>query len=92
MGTRSLTLIKEDGTDLVCFYKQYDGYPDGYGKELVEFLKSGTLVNGIPYGDEKEVNKCSDKHCPFYPFRHGDNFDEDKEICKKLLKDIGVIT
>lgn len=53
MGTRSLTLIKEDGTDLVCFYKQYDGYPDGYGKELVEFLKSGTLVNGIPYGEDK---------------------------------------
>lgn len=50
MGTRSLTFIKDENDNIfTCFYKQYDGYPDGYGKELVDFLKTGKLVNGIPY-------------------------------------------
>ncbi len=49
MGTRSLTIIKdEDGQDIICLYRQFDGYPSGHGKELADFLKSGKLVNGLP--------------------------------------------
>ena len=50
MGTRSLTYVHECGlksTPLVCMYRQMDGYPEGHGKELQEFLKTFTIVNGI---------------------------------------------
>ena len=33
-------------------YRQYDGYPEGHGAELVEFLKGGSLVNGLRFGEE----------------------------------------
>jgi len=48
MGTRCLTVFKEeDGTEIAVMYRQFDGYPDGHGKELAEFLKGKKVVNGI---------------------------------------------
>lgn len=47
MGTRALTHIKEGETTLVTVYRQFDGYPDGHGLWLAEFLNSRTLVNGL---------------------------------------------
>lgn len=53
MGTRSLTVIRErwepsdDPTDLVAIYRQYDGYPEGHGRDLADFLNGLTVVNGI---------------------------------------------
>lgn len=50
MGTRSLVVFEEkDGTELAVVYRQYDGYPEGRGKELAQFLHGKRLVNG--YGD-----------------------------------------
>lgn len=55
MGTRSLTHIHEDdGSVLLTFYKQHDGYPSGWGKELAEFLAPISIVNGLS-GDNKPV-------------------------------------
>ena len=47
MGTRSLTRIYEDGQLLVQLYKQYDGYPSGWGLQLARYLSGGTAHNGI---------------------------------------------
>ena len=60
MGTRSLTrviprqkgLSYDDGHNhveksVVNIYKQYDGYPEGLGLELAEFLSDFTVVNGL---------------------------------------------
>ena len=52
MGTRSLTFIYETRTvsepqPLMCMYKQMDGYPSGYGKNLFDFLKDFTIINGM---------------------------------------------
>ncbi len=47
MGTRSLTVFMDDETELCVMYRQFDGYPDGHGKELAEFLTGITMVNGI---------------------------------------------
>lgn len=56
MGTRSLTIIKdEDGKELVCMYRQFDGYPTGHGQELATFLAGGELVNGLGLHDDKLV-------------------------------------
>jgi hypothetical protein len=64
MGTRSLTRVfntyKNENKNtqvkiqLVNMYRQYDGYPDGHGTELADFLKSGEVVNGIGSTNETE--------------------------------------
>jgi hypothetical protein len=46
MGTRSITVIKDETTKLVTLYKQSDGFPTGWGLELLDFLKEFTIVNG----------------------------------------------
>lgn len=51
MGTRSLTKFQqEDGKEIVVLYRQFDGYPEGHGKELAEFLAPMRLINGIGIG------------------------------------------
>jgi len=48
MGTRSITcVLDENGNKIIEMYKQFDGYPDGLGIELKEFIVSKTMVNGI---------------------------------------------
>ncbi len=60
MGTRSLTrviprqkgLSYSDGhlhpeKSVVNMYRQYDGYPQGHGVDLAEFLDDFNVVNGI---------------------------------------------
>jgi hypothetical protein len=62
MGTRSLTRVipRQKGLNyadghkypekaVVNMYRQYDGYPDGHGIDLAEFLKDIKIVNGIQY-------------------------------------------
>lgn len=65
MGTRSLTTFietykddkgKKKKQEIVTMYRQYDGYPEGHGQELAEFLSEGTLVNGIGLGDKVVFN------------------------------------
>ena len=52
MGTRSLTTFIDDGTneEIVVMYRQYDGYPEGHGRDLLNFLNGMKVVNGIPGG------------------------------------------
>lgn len=52
MSTRHLTQIYDyNGAYLLTMYGQSDGYPEGYGQALADFLAEITLVNGI--GDQK---------------------------------------
>ena len=56
MGTRSLTHVyNDDGQILTTVYRQFDGYPEGHGKDLAEFLSPFVLVNGIPLGDPRKL-------------------------------------
>lgn len=47
MGTRSLTIVKDQGEVVLNMYRQMDGYPTGHGQELADFLKPFQVVNGI---------------------------------------------
>jgi len=56
MGTRSLTYVyssyqddegKKVNDPIICLYRQYDGYVEGHGAELSNFLTGGRLVNGL---------------------------------------------
>ncbi len=46
MGTRSLTFTYHNSEKIMCLYRQYDGYPEGHGKELAEILVT-TESNGM---------------------------------------------
>mgnify|MGYP003130364929 FL=1 len=61
MGTRSLTRVipRQEGLSFneghekveltyVNMYRHLDGYPEGHGLELAEFLKDVEIVNGVP--------------------------------------------
>lgn len=50
MGTRALTHIHEGDLSspiITTIYRQFDGYPDGLGQELADFLAPIKVVNGI---------------------------------------------
>ena len=57
MGTRSLTFIKEkhDKEYSINMYKQYDGYPKGYGLDLAKYLNKFTIVNGFSMNDKRTI-------------------------------------
>ena len=65
MGTRSLTTFVETYKDnsgkkvkneIVTMYRQYDGYMEGHGKDLANFLAGGKLVSGIGMDDKVVFN------------------------------------
>ncbi len=57
MGTRSVTTVVEgegeSETILVSLYAQFDGYPDGVGKDIAELLLGAVVGNGISYGESR---------------------------------------
>lgn len=55
MGTRSLTVVKDEHEEIVVMYQQYDGYPSGHGADLKEFLKDFTIVNGFGMNDPRPL-------------------------------------
>jgi len=60
MGTRSLTHVFEKSedklTEILCIYRQYDGYPSGVGKDYAEFLNGFEIVNGFGLDRDKLAN------------------------------------
>lgn len=58
MGTRSLTILNDERShEIAVMYRQYDGYPEGHGAELVDFLK--TMLQPR----EKREDGFNDSHC-----------------------------
>ena len=58
MGTRALTTVyDEDQTPLLSFYRQMDGYFEGHGEELKQFLFGFKVVNG--YNPHSDLSKCA---------------------------------
>ena len=48
MGTRCITRVFNDmNQEILCLYRQFDGYPEGHGKELSEYLEGNPITNGI---------------------------------------------
>lgn len=57
MGTRSITKVKDEfGKVILTMYRQMDGYLEGHGAELVEFLKGIQLTDGININDVGVAN------------------------------------
>jgi len=68
MGTRSLTKIIEVYQDenktskqvLTTMYRQMDGYMEGHGAELAEWLAEFAVVNGISVAETRKVANGAD--------------------------------
>ena len=58
MGTRALVaFLNEDNEEFCLLYVQMDGYPEGLGMALAQFLQDGHLVNGYMLGSKaKQFN------------------------------------
>lgn len=55
MGTRSLTVVKNDFGECCVLYRQYDGYPTGHGMELKQFLVEFEVVSGLSLKTPKRI-------------------------------------
>ena len=92
MGTRSTITFYEKRKDkiipIVNIYQQYDGYLEGVGKNLCEWLKNKTIVNGFTSYDVENVangvgcltaqfieqNKKGIGNLYLYPIGEGQNY------------------
>lgn len=54
MGTRNLTCVYKDGKHRVAQYGQWDGYPKGQGKTILEILKKDDNLKKL----EKNIEYC----------------------------------
>ena len=100
MGTRSTIAFipKKEGKEekpLVRIYQQFDGYIDGVGHDLANFLKSRKICNGIPIGtDDILANGFGDLVAQYIAeTKEGtgnfyiDEFDCDQEYNYKVIFD-----
>lgn len=55
MGTRSTLQFIDGNHTIATIYQQYDGYPEGVGKQLVQTLNAYPIVNGYSPGQVGEV-------------------------------------
>ena len=55
MGTRSLTVVKEEENELLVMYRQMDGYPSGHGQDLANFLKPILAAVRADFGSQSSV-------------------------------------
>jgi hypothetical protein len=62
MSTRSNTVVYEDDEIILNMYRQCDGYLEGHGKELAEFLAPIRLINGIGL-DSDNTDKANGMGC-----------------------------
>lgn len=62
MGTRNLTMVIVNKETKVAQYGQWDGYPDGQGVNILQFLKESSLddfkiaVKGCSFVSKEEYN------------------------------------
>lgn len=56
MGTRCLTTVRDGNKEIVCMYRQMDGYPEGHGADLLAAFKGFRITNGIAADSAKTAN------------------------------------
>jgi len=61
MGTRATVTVYNESDQPICsIYIMFDGYLNGVGKQLQEFLKTHRYVNGIPLDATNVYNGMED--------------------------------
>ena len=55
MGTRSLTVVKDEDMEILTMYRQMDGYPSCHGQAVADFLSGKQMTNGLPLGETEHL-------------------------------------
>ena len=66
MGIRSTVKFYEEGNNeepVLSVYNQFDGYIDGVGHDLANFLKAKTIINGISGNQSMENGHANGMGC-----------------------------
>lgn len=64
MGTRSITRIYDEENEIIVdIYNQYDGYVEGVGTDLINFIRSGQVLNGIQLSSGDNRRKFNGMGC-----------------------------
>ena len=65
MGTRNLTIVHKNGEYKVAQYGQWDGYPEGLGTTLLNFLKNVNIdsfrnaIDNVSFYTKEEINEIN---------------------------------
>lgn len=95
MGTRHLTCVIKDGDYKVAQYGQWDGYPEGQGLNILNFLKEmdrnvfEKKLDMISWATEEELEKMwleagLEPNSTLVSFSVADKF---KELCPENSRD-----
>lgn len=69
MGTRNLTIVVQNGEYKVAQYGQFDGYPEGQGNTVLNFLKTADLdnfrnkVSQCYFGTNEQIDEAYKPYC-----------------------------
>lgn len=65
MGTRATVTFYSEWNDkpIACIYYQFDGYIEGVGHGLANFLKDKTVINGIQSGQTMDKGFANGMGC-----------------------------
>lgn len=97
MGTRNLTCVIKDGKYRVAQYGQWDGYPEGQGMNILNFLKKmdrslfEKKLDMVSWATEEELNQMwaeagADLESPFVSM---DIAEKHKKLYPENSRDIG---
>ncbi len=99
MGTRNLTLVKDkEGKTKVAQYGQWDGYPEGQGSTILNFIRSKDnrdalveVLKGVEFFSAsspqsiKDYIEAYDKRCPTWSNEPDNRTDADKYWHEHLI-------
>ena len=75
MGTRSLTIFNDKYSwkdeEIVVFYRQYDGYPEGHGTDLLTFIDNMESRNGMGCLAAQVISHFKEETGKFYLYSAG---------------------
>ena len=73
MGTRSLTIFNDEwkNEEIVVFYRQYDGYPEGHGKDLLTFIDNMESRTGMGCLAAQVISHFKEETGKFYLYSAG---------------------
>lgn len=64
MGTRHITRVFDDrGTEILCCYGQWDGYPEGYGHQLAALIALRTNTHGAGLAPNARATGTNGMEC-----------------------------
>ena len=73
MGTRSLTVFNDEwkNEEIVVLYRQYDGYPEGHGTDLLTFIDNMKNRNGMGCLAAQVISHFKEETGNFYLYSAG---------------------